>query len=55
MRWLMIVLLVSVCALVLVSGSLALHIWRQQKKSARVSQASVHGESDVESEEHHEQ
>lgn len=32
MRWLVIVLLVSVAALLLASGGLAHHIWRERKK-----------------------
>jgi len=51
MRWLLIVLIVSVCALVVVSGGLALHIWRQRKEPAGHAGTSVHEESDVESEE----
>jgi len=51
MRWLMIVLIVSVCALVAVSGGLALHVWRQHKRPAGLSGTSVREEGDVEPEE----
>jgi hypothetical protein len=51
MRWLMIVLIVSVGALLVLSGGLALHIWRQHKRPAELTEASVREESDVESEE----
>jgi hypothetical protein len=47
----MIVLIVSVCALVVVSGGLALHVWRQHRKPAGLAGTSVNEESDVESEE----
>jgi hypothetical protein len=51
MRWLLIVLMVSVVALLVVSAGLALHIWRQHKKPQAPAGTSVHDESDVESEE----
>jgi uncharacterized iron-regulated membrane protein len=53
MRWLFIVLIVSVCALLLASGGLAWHIWRQHRKAPVLEQsgAEVHEESEVESEE----
>jgi multisubunit Na+/H+ antiporter MnhE subunit len=56
MRWLLIVLLVSVCALVAASAGVAWHIWRQHRKPSPAGGAlfktSVHEESDMESEEH---
>ncbi len=33
MRWLMLALVVSVCALIVVSAAMALHIWRQHSKT----------------------
>jgi hypothetical protein len=57
MRWLLIVLLVSVFALILASAGVALHIWRQHAKSRRnasvsdPSYAIIHEESDIETEE----
>jgi uncharacterized iron-regulated membrane protein len=57
MRWLLIVLLVSLCALILASAGLAWHIWRQHAKSRRTppgvdrSGAAGHEDSDVETEE----
>jgi uncharacterized iron-regulated membrane protein len=51
MRWLLILLIVSVCALLIVSASVALHIWRQHKKPHAPAEASVREESDIESEE----
>jgi len=32
MRWLMIALLVSVCALIVASAGVAWHVWRQHRK-----------------------
>ena len=58
MRWLLIVLIVSVCALVAASAGVAWHIWRQHRKPSAAggvfSEKSVHEESDIESEEHYE-
>jgi flagellar basal body-associated protein FliL len=57
MRWLLIVLLVSICALILASAGVAWHIWRQHAKSRRnasggdPSDAVIHEESDIETEE----
>jgi len=55
MRWLFIALMVSVCALLLVTGGLAWHI-RRQHRNAPVperehSGGEVHQESGIESEE----
>jgi hypothetical protein len=47
----MIALIVSVAALLIVSGGLALHIWRQHQKPAGRAGTSVHEESEIESEE----
>jgi uncharacterized iron-regulated membrane protein len=56
MRWLLIVLIVSVCALVVVSAGVAWHIWRQHRKPSTAGGAlfetRVREESDIESEEH---
>jgi uncharacterized iron-regulated membrane protein len=56
MRWLLIVMIVSVGALVLVSGGMAWHIWRQRAKArgtgaGRLSGPRSHEESDIETEE----
>jgi len=51
MRWLMIGLIVSVCALLVASAGVALHIWRQHKNPAAPAETSVHEESEIESEE----
>jgi hypothetical protein len=51
MRWLMIALAVSVCALLVVSAGLALHVWRQHRRLAAPAEASIHEEPDIESEE----
>jgi hypothetical protein len=52
MRWLLIALMVSVCALLLVTGGLALHIRRQHRKPpADASGATQREESEMESEE----
>lgn len=56
MRWLLIVMIASVGALVLVSGGMAWHIWRQHAKSRGTgvgppSGATAHEESDIETEE----
>jgi len=50
MRWLLLVLVVSVCALIFVSGGVAWHIWRQHRKLV-TPQTSAREESDIESEE----
>jgi hypothetical protein len=56
MRWLLIVMIVSIGALVLASGGMAWHIWRQHAK-ARATGAGrppgprAHEESDIETEE----
>jgi len=56
MRWLLIVLIVSVCALVAASAGMAWHIWRQHRKASPAGgalfESPVHEESDMESEEH---
>jgi hypothetical protein len=39
MRWLLIVLLVSVCALIIASAGVAWHIWRQHARPRRIEQA----------------
>jgi len=51
MRWLLIVLIVSVCALLLASAGVAWHVWRQHRKSATAPETAVHEERDIESEE----
>jgi hypothetical protein len=51
MRWLMILMAVSVVALLAVSGGMALHIWRQHKSLSGTLETPVQEESDVESEE----
>jgi hypothetical protein len=51
MRWLLIVLIVSVCALVLASAAVAWHIWRQHRRLAMALETSPHEESEIESEE----
>jgi len=51
MRWLMIVLVVSVGALLLASAGLGLHIWRQHRKPAPPAEALGYEERDIESEE----
>jgi hypothetical protein len=51
MRWLLIVLVVSVCALLVASAGLALHIWRQHKNPSAPAGTAAHEESDIESEE----
>jgi hypothetical protein len=56
MRWLLIVMIASVGALVLVSGGMAWHIWRQHAKSRGIgaghqSGPRAHEESDIETEE----
>lgn len=57
MRWLLIVLIVSVCALVVASGGMALHIWRQRPKLRRPatdgdrSDLLLHGDNEIETEE----
>jgi hypothetical protein len=51
MRWLMIVLAVSVGALLVVSAGLALHIWRQHRKPAPPAGTSAHEETEIETEE----
>jgi len=58
MLWLMIVLIASVCALLLATGGLALHIRRQHRKprsGGGAYQASRREDSEMESEEAHEQ
>jgi uncharacterized iron-regulated membrane protein len=42
MRWLLIVLLVSVCALIIVSAGVAWHIWRQHARLRRTAQNTHH-------------
>jgi hypothetical protein len=56
MRWLLIVMIVSVGALVLASGGMAWHIWRQHAKLGRTGAGRhpgprTHEESDIETEE----
>jgi uncharacterized iron-regulated membrane protein len=51
MRWLLIVLVVSVCALIFVSAGVAWHIWRQHRKPAVPLVPTVHEENEIESEE----
>jgi hypothetical protein len=57
MRWLLIVLIFSVCALLVASAGLAWHIWRQHRRprgrtlSDVHSVTIVHEEGDIESEE----
>jgi hypothetical protein len=51
MGWLLILLIVSVCALLIVSAGVALHIRRQHTRPDVPAEASVREESDVESEE----
>jgi hypothetical protein len=54
MRWLMIVLLVSVVAMLVASGGLAHHIWQERRKRSRTSLAPGRTEGvdvDVETEE----
>lgn len=51
MRWLLILLIVSVCALLIASAGVALHIWRQHKNPDAPAETSVHEETDIESEE----
>jgi hypothetical protein len=56
MRWLLIVMIASVGALVLVSGGMAWHIWRQHAKVRRTeagehSGARAHEETEIETEE----
>ncbi len=56
MRWLLIVMITSVGALVLASGGMAWHIWRQHAKlrgtgASRHSGSHSHEESDIETEE----
>jgi len=52
MRWLMIVLLVSVVALLAASAGLAHHIWQEHRKRSRTSRAPGPTEDvDVETEE----
>jgi hypothetical protein len=58
MRWLLIVLLVSICALIVASAGVAWHIWRQHAKSRRNATGRgdhfdrvVFEESDIEREE----
>ena len=57
MRWLIIVLLVSVGALLIASGGMAYHIWRSRKKRTLKSSGSTESlsgkteETDVETEE----
>jgi hypothetical protein len=51
MRWLLIVLVVSVCALIFVSAGVAWHIWRQHRKPAVPLAPTVHEENEIESEE----
>jgi multisubunit Na+/H+ antiporter MnhE subunit len=55
MRWLLIVLFVSVSALVAASAGVAWHIWRQHRKpspAGALFKTPVREESDIESEEH---
>jgi hypothetical protein len=52
MRWLLIVMIASVGALVLVSGGMAWHIWRQHARlrrtgASRHSGPTTHEESDI--------
>jgi uncharacterized iron-regulated membrane protein len=51
MRWLMIVLAVSVCALLVASAGLGLHVWRQHRRPAAQAEAQIHEEPEIESEE----
>ncbi len=52
MRWLMIVLLVSVVALLIASAGLAHHIWQERRKRSRTSLSPGRTEDvDVETEE----
>jgi uncharacterized iron-regulated membrane protein len=57
MRWLIIVLIVSVCALILASAGMVWHIWRQHAKlrdaaaRGRPVGPHAHDESDFETEE----
>jgi len=47
MRWLLIVLIVSVCALILATIGVAWHIWRQHRKPAgSASGPAFHEESE---------
>jgi uncharacterized iron-regulated membrane protein len=45
MRWLLIVLLVSVCALTIASAGVAWHIWRQHAKSSRTERNAGHADA----------
>jgi uncharacterized iron-regulated membrane protein len=51
MRWLLIVLVVSVCALLVASAGVALHIWRQHRNPPAATEASARADNDIESEE----
>jgi len=51
MRWLLIVLAVSVCALLAASVGLGMHIWRQRRTAGASAESAAHRESDAESEE----
>jgi uncharacterized iron-regulated membrane protein len=44
MRWLMLAFVVSVCALIVVSAGMALHIWRQHSKTGRAAKSGGHPE-----------
>jgi hypothetical protein len=45
MRWLLIALLVSVCALIIASAGVAWHIWRQRAKSRRSEPDAGHADT----------
>jgi hypothetical protein len=51
MRWLLIVMMFSVFALLVVSAGMAVHIWRQHRKPATPAGTSAQEKGDVESEE----
>jgi uncharacterized membrane protein len=51
MRWLLILLIVSVCALLIASAGVALHIWRQHRGPNAPAETAAHEESEIESEE----
>jgi hypothetical protein len=45
MRWLLIGLLVSVCALIVASVGVAWHVWRQHPKSRRTAPDAGHADT----------
>jgi hypothetical protein len=45
MRWLLIFLLVSVCALIIASAGVAWHIWRQRPKSRLAASGDNHADT----------